>query len=56
MELMFKQIISLRYLRIKNIIIEATLHNIMKWQTLNLNHRVQVKEAIIYRKVTLIHK
>ena len=56
MELIIRVIITLRYLRIKNIIIEATLHNTTKWQTLNLSHQVQAKEATIYRKVTLIHK
>jgi hypothetical protein len=56
MEQIIKEIISLRYPKIKNSIREATPHSIMKWQTLNPNRQVLAKEVQSYLRVTSIHK
>lgn len=56
MELIIKEIIFPKYLRIKNSIWEETHHSIMKWQILNLSHQVQAKEVRFCPKVTSIPK
>ena len=56
MELIIKEIIFPKYLRIKNSIWEETHHSIMKWQILNLSHQVEAKEVQFYPRVTSILK
>jgi hypothetical protein len=56
MELIIKEIIFPKYLRIKNSIWEDTHHSIMKWQTLNLSHQVEAKEVQFCLRVTSILK
>ena len=56
MELIIKEIIFPKYLRIKNSIWEETHHSIMKWQILNLSHQVEAKEVQFCPRVTSILK
>ena len=56
MELIIKEIIFPKYLRIKNSIWEETHHSIMKWPILNLSHQVEAKEVQFCPRVTSILK
>jgi hypothetical protein len=56
MELIIKEIIFPKYLRIKNSIWEETHRSIMKWPILNLSHQVEAKEVQFCPRVTSILK